>query len=108
MSGIIIPTIISDLNAKTKSIKDHEVLMCGSGKAELIVNTFRHAVNLEEKTRSCRPWQVTRKPYSHALAFIAKISSEVQMDDFVHEYFSVDRFRKTYASKFKINVLILM
>ena len=89
MSGIIIPTIISDLNAKTKSIKDHEVLICGSGKAELIVNTFRHAVNLEEKTCSCRAWQVIGIPCNHALAFIAKISSEVLMDDFVHEYFSV-------------------
>jgi len=36
----------------------------------------------------------------HALAFIAKISREVQMDEFVHEYFSVDRYRKACASKF--------
>ena len=27
MSGIIIPAIINDLNAKTKMIKDHEVLI---------------------------------------------------------------------------------
>ena len=100
MSGIIIPAIISNLNAKTKSIKDHEVLICGPAKAEVTVNRFRHAVNLDEKTCSCRVWQVTEKPCSHALAFITKISREVQMDEFVHEYFSVDRFRKAYASKF--------
>ena len=43
---------------------------------------------------------MTGKPCSHALVFIAKISREVQIDEFVHEYFYVDRFRKTYASKF--------
>ena len=100
MSGIIIPAIINDLNAKTKSIKDHEVLICGPAKAEVSVNRFRNAVNLEEKTCSCRAWQVTGKPCSHALAFIAKISREVQMDEFVPDYFSVDRYRKAYASKF--------
>ena len=42
---------------------------------------------------------MTGKPCSHALAFIAKISREVQMDEFVPGYFSVDRYRKAYASK---------
>ena len=69
-------------------------------KAKVTVNRFRHAVNLDEKTYSCQAWQVTGKPRSHALAFIAKISREVHMDEFVHEYFSVDRYRKTYTSKF--------
>ena len=77
MSGIIIPAIISNLNAKTKSIKYHEVLICGPTKAKVAVNRFRHAANLDEKTCSCQAWQVTRKPCSHALAFIAKISREV-------------------------------
>jgi hypothetical protein len=40
------------------------------------------------------------KTCSHDLIFIAKISREVQMDEFVHEYFSVDRCKKAYASKF--------
>jgi len=100
MSGVIIPAITNALNAKTKTIKDHDVLICGAGTAEVTVNKFRHAVNLELKTCSCRVWQVTGKPCSHALAFIAKLSREVQMDEFVHEYFSVVRFRKTYAGTF--------
>jgi hypothetical protein len=94
MSGIIIPTIINDLNAKTKTTKDHEVLICGFAKAKVTVNRFRNVVNLEEKTCICRAWRVTGKPWSHALAFIVKISREVQMDEFVHEYFFFDRYRK--------------
>lgn len=97
MLGVIIPSIINDLNARTKSIKDHEVLILGAGTAEVTVNKFRHAVNLEFKTCSCRVWQVTGKPCSHALAFIAKLSREVKMEEFVHEYFSVERFRKAYV-----------
>jgi hypothetical protein len=100
MSGIIILAIISNLNAKTKSIKDHEVLICGPAKAKVTVNRFRHVVNFDEKICSYRAWQVTEKPCSHAVAFIAMISREVQMDEFVHEYFSIDRFTKAYASKF--------
>ena len=62
MSGNIIPAITNDLNAKTKTIKDHDVLICGAGTAEVTVNRFGHAVNLEQKTYSCRAWQVTGKP----------------------------------------------
>jgi len=35
MTGKIIPDIIKDLNAKSKAIKDHDVLICGPGKAEV-------------------------------------------------------------------------
>ena len=54
MSGKIIPAVSNAMNAKTKTIKDHEVLICGTGTAEVIVNRFRHAVNLEQKICSCR------------------------------------------------------
>jgi hypothetical protein len=43
---------------------------------------------------------VIGKPCCHALAFIAKISREVQIDEFVHKYFFVDRFGKAYACIF--------
>jgi len=89
MSGTIIPTVINALNAKAKSIKDHEVLICGAGNAEVTVNRFRYAVNLGQRTCTYRAWQVTGKPRTHALAFVSKISREVRMDDFVHEYFSM-------------------
>jgi hypothetical protein len=92
--------VINALNYKAKSIKDHEVLTCGAGNAEVTVNIFRYVVNLSQKTCSCRAWQVTGKPCTHALAFISKISREVRMDDFVHEYFSIEQFKKAYACSF--------
>ena len=48
MSGNIIPVVTNDLNAKSKTINDHEVLICGAGTAEVTVNRFRHAVNLNK------------------------------------------------------------
>ena len=50
MSGNIIPVVTNDLNAKSKTINDHEVLICGAGTTEVTVNKFRHAVNLEQRT----------------------------------------------------------
>jgi hypothetical protein len=42
MSGTIIPAV-------TKSIKGHEVLICGARTAEVIVNRFRYTINLGQK-----------------------------------------------------------
>jgi hypothetical protein len=99
--GRITPTITKALNDQSKNIKDHEALMFGNGTAEVTVANVRHAVNLGEKTCSCRAWQVCGKPCSHALAVIAKVSGEVNMEDFVHDYFSIKRFRKAYEGTFK-------
>ena len=105
MEGKIIPSITKALTAQSKAIKDCEVLRCGHGTAEVSAPTklgalFRYAVNLELKTCSCRAWQVSGKPCRHALAFIAKLSREVHMDDYVHEYFSVAKFKKTSSGVF--------
>jgi hypothetical protein len=105
LEGSIIPDITKALTDQSKAIKDHEVLRCGNNTAEVTAPTssgaaFRYAVNLELKTCSCRLWQVSGKPCKHALAFIAKLSREVQMDDFVHDYFSIEKLRKAYTGVF--------
>jgi hypothetical protein len=101
MKGKIIPIITKSLNAQSKNIKDHEVLMFGNGIAEVTVAAIEHVVNLGEKTCSCRAWQVCENPCTHALTTIAKVSGEVNMEDFVHDYFYVEKFRKEYEGTFK-------
>ncbi|WVZ83420.1 hypothetical protein U9M48_030569 [Paspalum notatum var. saurae] len=105
MEGRIIPSITKALIAQSKAIKDCEVLRCANGNAEISAPTksgalFMHAVNLENKTCSCRAWHVIGKPCTHALVFIVKLSREVQMDDYVHDYFSVEKFKKAYSTEF--------
>jgi hypothetical protein len=47
---------------------------------------------------SCCEWQHTGKPCHHALSLItAQQIRDVMTDDFVHEYYSVEMFRKAYA-----------
>lgn len=47
MEERIIPAITKSLNAKSKNIQEHELLICEAGTAEVTVGTFRHAVHLE-------------------------------------------------------------
>jgi hypothetical protein len=58
-------------------------------------------LSIWEKTYSCRAWQVCGKPCIHSLAVIAKVSGVVNMEDFIHDYFSVTMFRKAYEGTFK-------
>jgi hypothetical protein len=95
MVGAVIPSIIEKLNPTSKEIKDHEILIVTGVTIEVNVSTIRHAVNLDDKICSCRAWQVTGQPCTHTLSVIAKVSREVHMEDFVPEYYSVDRLRKT-------------
>jgi hypothetical protein len=39
--------------------------------------------------------------YVGSLATTAKVSSKVNMEDFVHDYFSPERFKKAYEGNFK-------
>ena len=47
---------------------------------------------------SCRQWQITGKPCSHAIAWICS-NRGVKIDDYVHEYYSVARFKAAYAGR---------
>ena len=47
---------------------------------------------------TCLQWQHTGKPCDHALAFINVLQSRnfVSMEEYVHEYYSVSRFKAAY------------
>ena len=46
---------------------------------------------------TCLEWQHTGKPCQHALALItAQQALDVKLEDFVHEYYSVQRFKNAY------------
>ena len=59
--------------------------------------TIRHTVDLVNYKCNCRAWKVTGKPCRHALAWI--LSNRLQIKDFVHEYYSVARFRAAYVDR---------
>ena len=61
-------------------------------------NQKKHTVDLHNHNCSCREWQVTGKPCRHALAWILS-NRGIKIEDYVHEYYSVARFKKAYEAR---------
>jgi len=99
----ILPGVLKDLNAISKNLKVVKVATCDDGIAEVTIlddwnNQKRHTVDLENHKCSYREWQITGKPCKHALAWICS-NRGVQISDYVHEYYSVTKFRAAYEQR---------
>ena len=57
---------------------------------------WRFIVDLDNHECTCRGWQLTGLPCVHAIAFIG--TRRVLLEDFVHPYYSVQKFIAAYAS----------
>ena len=98
LQGLILPHIIKELNEQSKEVNlkveecseevDEVTAMGGSG--------FRFIVNLQERTCSCRQWQVSGIPCKHALAFITSLS-DAPIENYVDLYYSVEKFKVAYS-----------
>jgi hypothetical protein len=76
-----------------------EVEECSEDVAEVTAmrgSGFRFVVNLQERTCTCRKWQVSDIPCKHALAFIISLSDE-PIEKYVDLYYSIEKFRVTYS-----------
>jgi hypothetical protein len=60
-------------------------------------------VDLELKTCSCAQWQIFGKPCTHAVCFIFSLR-QVNLEDYVHEYNSLERFKAAY--QFEVNPMV--
>jgi hypothetical protein len=102
MEGIL-PNVMKDLNLISKHLKVVKVSVSDVDIAEVTIldewnNQKRRTVDLQNKNCSCREWQVTGKPCKHALAWILS-NRGVRIEDFVHEYYSVARFKAAYEER---------
>jgi hypothetical protein len=103
MEDGILPNVLKELNTISKNLRVVKVSVSDDHFAEVTLidqwnNTRRHTVDLANHKCSCREWQVTGKPCRHALAWILS-NRGLQISDFVHEYYSVARFRSAYAGR---------
>ena len=101
MSGDILPAVIHQLNAASKGLGHLKVLKGNPREAEVDVwyqgeEIRRHVVYLEEQKCTCREWQVSGKPCSHALAMIT-VERQPDMSKYVHEAYSVKKLQSAYA-----------
>jgi hypothetical protein len=98
LDGLILPHIMKKLNAMTREL-NLEVVECSEEVAEVTAlggSGFRFVVNLQERTCSCRQWQVSGLPCKHALAFITSLS-DAHIKNYVDSYYSIEKFRAAYA-----------
>jgi hypothetical protein len=100
LSPGILPAMIHQLNAASRGLghlkltKGHpeEVEVTEIDKDEEV---RRHVVYLPQHVCTCREWQLTGKPCSHALAVITSMR-QPYMEMFVHKYYSVEKFQAAY------------
>jgi len=95
---LIPPCIIKELNEKSRDL-NLEVLECGPHVAKITAlrgNGFRFVLNLEDRTCSCREWQVSGLPCKHALAFIIALA-DGKIEMHVDSYYSIEKLRVAYA-----------
>jgi hypothetical protein len=105
----ILPNVMKDLNARSRGLKymwryshkDGGTQMLGEveGVTRDLIH-WRHTVDLQERTCTCRRWQVTGLPCTHALCIITSIRG-YNIEDYVHEYYSVAKFKKAYEKSVK-------
>lgn len=101
MEDGILPNVIKDLNKASNSLRVVKIARGDDDFAEVTLVhadniTRRHTVDLQNHRCSCRQWQITGKPCNHALAWIC--ANRGKIEDYVHDYYSVQRFKATYAA----------
>ena len=102
MGHIIIPAVMNELKQKTTAL-EMNMTLCSGITAEISYldkekREWRYPVDLEARTCSCRQWQITGLPCIHALFFITSLPGPAgNIQQYVHDYYSVARFKATYA-----------
>jgi hypothetical protein len=61
------------------------------------LKVWRHIVHLKAHECSCRKWQMRGIPCSHAISYICS-RRELDLEDFVSPYYSVQMFKAAYAT----------
>jgi hypothetical protein len=98
----ILPSVMLELNKASNDLRVVKISRGDDDYAEVTLVdadniTRRHTVDLENHKCSCRKWQLTGKPCNHALAWIC--ANRGRIADYVHPYYSVEKFRAAYASR---------
>jgi hypothetical protein len=85
------------LNEQSRE-KNLEVEECSEEVAKVTVmggSGFWFLVNLQERTCTCRQWDVSGIPCKHALAFITSLDAPIE--NYFDLYYSVEKFRVAYS-----------
>ena len=99
----ILPNVMKELNLISNNLKGVKASVSDVDIAEVTIldewnNQKRQTIDLQNHKCSCREWQLIGKACKHALAWILS-NRGVKIEDFVHAYYSVARFKATYEDR---------
>ncbi|XP_014751623.2 uncharacterized protein LOC106865635 [Brachypodium distachyon] len=98
LRGWMLPAVVQQVNNRTRGLGHLKVTRSSNWKCEvrnIEKDNLRHVVDIEQNECTCLEWQHTGKPCEHALVFLIG-RRNVQMEKYLHEYFSVKRFKAAY------------
>lgn len=100
LTGQILPSVMKTLYARSRdlgyklySAHKHLGEIGGTGRD---LKTWRHTVDLNTRECSCRQWQITGIPCTHAI-FLIISRRGLELEQFVDEYYYVAAFKRAYA-----------
>ena len=107
LEGKILPNVMEELNKRSRRLRyshkdggtDTEILGEVEGVTKDLVH-WRYTIDLKERTCTCRHWQVTGLPCTHALCIITSFRG-YNIEYYVHEYYSLPKFKKAYEKYVK-------
>jgi len=97
--GRILPAIMVQLKANTRGLGHLKIVPCSNWRADVWDHSSRakrHIIKLHQRTCTCLEWQHTGKPCQHVLAYATR-QRGVDLEQFVHDYYSVNRFMAAYG-----------
>jgi hypothetical protein len=98
--GRILPPVLRMLKARTRGLNYLSYVKGDNYIAEVRDNNDCHSkfvVRALDKECQCEEWQHTRLSYQYALCLIiAQPFRNVKLEEFVDEYYSVEKFKNTY------------
>jgi hypothetical protein len=97
LEGKILPAVLRVLKARTRGLGHLSLANGDSYYVEVRDNGDCHSkvmVRASHKECACEEWQHTGLPCQYALCLIiAQPFRNVKMEEFVHEYYSVEKFK---------------
>ncbi|KAK1273076.1 hypothetical protein QJS04_geneDACA021461 [Acorus gramineus] len=93
--GKLVPKVFKYVQT-LKDIEQYIVRRSDDHRAEVVGPDITCVVRLDERTCSCRVWQVSGLPCVYVATFITRLRG-LDICDFVHQFYSLDVFRKSYA-----------
>ncbi|KAG8499394.1 hypothetical protein CXB51_005973 [Gossypium anomalum] len=89
------PLVKAKFDANKKDCVEWQLIWNGENGCELRKGSYQYTVDLSQRICSCRSWQISGIPCSHACA--AMYHLRLQPDEYLHEYYHIDTYKKAYS-----------